>query len=559
MGIEWNSYSAPSGTGQAAFVNVPVEYNSPGSTLTIYVRTYKNEKTSRLVYLIVGGPGQDAALWEPQLPALWNVFGGDTTFIIIDHRGVGKSSPLTSPNDMSWQNNWTAFNSTTKYPITALTISNAGRDIVQIAKLLQEEYPGIPHVLVGSSYGTRVAVAAANAAPDMFQAALLDGLDMENANSSLATVTGEELLENCARNQYCNRAVGGDPRVLPALIPRLAPSLNACTASFFGKMEALLPGLEPSDVVDAVFYKLMISSSGRSTADRRQLPAMWIVALLAQFKNCTDTNIVGSISDQIAKLLHSSFSFASTAQIHNPAGAPLNGIRYSTLNPSALSISLAGGEEPSNMLVHAYISASERWRGTAPSYCATCAPQIFKICTARALYVSFGEIFGQSLYQPDGQSQSAMSGKTRVIVLAGGLDYNTPLKTAETMVGMMRTPYKHIVKFANRGHNLLQDSECIRAAVDELLERGSASKTDSCVDALNRVTLDWEGQDDPLMRGLFTELPTSAEISANRSVSEAGSGVGIGLILLSIGVVFGIAGGIGLFVWRKRRSAIIKS
>ena len=560
------TWQASGSLGETADVEAPLQYGDPSSTLKLRVRRYTQGKTARLVYLIVGGPGQDPALWEAQLPALWSIFGSSATFIVVDHRGTGGSGALAADTDTSWYSNWSAFQ--TKYPITAITTSNVGRDLVRVAELLQEEYSGIPHFLVGSSYGTRVAISAVNAAPDLFEGALLDGLDMENATSSLSTVTGTELLENCARNAYCKRVVG-DPLALPALIPKLDPGLNECTAIFFGKMAGVAPGAAPCDLLGAIFYQLMISS-GRSTADRRQIPAMWIVALLAQFSDCTNTGIATTLSDRILKRISSGGTTLGGTRSATASDAGVSGHEEARFSKSphaptcaqlgkVSSLSLAGVSERPNMLVHAYVSASERWRGSVPSYCATCTPRLFKICSAHYSYATYAAVFGSSLYTPDGLSQSALnSGKTRVVVLAGELDYNTPIGPVSSMVTLMRSPYKRIVRFANRGHGLLQDSPCIRAAVAELFG-GSAGTTDACVAKQNAVTLDWEGQDGGSdMAGIFKEPPTSAEISSNAAVSEGGGG-NLMLILCSVVLVLIIAGGIGYFVWRKKQSAAVRT
>lgn len=534
--LTWSPLSSsPVGcSGYSTTLAVPLDYKGGSSgTLTLYVRKYmKSGKTpARSVHLVIGGPGQASDMWLGHFPALFNLFGDDSLFVITDHRGMDKSSPLCAPGDMRWKTDWGSFKGSLPYPIEAITISNAGQDLAKVAGLVAEEYPGVKNIVIGSSYGSRVATAAVNAAPNTFDNVIFDGLDVENSLSSLATANASALIKNCSDNSYCYRMVG-NPAALEKSIATLKRDTNECTKIFFTEMIKKFPKVDDCGIFEAAFYQLLLSGVV-GTAERRQLPAMYIIALLKQFNQCTDHGLVQDLTLKTMSYL---------GNIHLSSGM------------GSLKRAESQFAKPETVLGHYYITASEKWRGTMPSSCAICEGKIYKICVTAAVYGGIRNIFGASAYLPSGPSQQSLtSKKTRVLILASELDYNTPLSTASTMMSRMKVPEVKMLTFRNRAHGLLQDSECIRLAMKGVLGGGYGA-AEKCIKAVNSVTLDWEGQDSPDLGRLFSSPPTTEEKKANERVLEGQAGrggFGMGMIVMVMMVMI-ILGGAGGYVYVRR-------
>ncbi|PJF17896.1 hypothetical protein PSACC_02212 [Paramicrosporidium saccamoebae] len=475
--------------GFSGVITVPLFYNNTTNTLDIFARKFlkDGQTVGKIVHLVVGGPGQSSDVWLSHLEGLTTMFGSDTLFVITDHRGMGRSSPLCSPHDISWETNWGGFMAKLKYPIKAITVSNAGRDLVRIAECLREEFPAVEQIVVGSSYGSRVATAAINTSPDIFKVAIMDGLDVENM-AGLGPVRIGALLDNCRRNHYCHRVVG-EPERLEKLIPAIRAERNGCTRLFFAAMKQHLRIDVECDALELAFYKLLIA---KSTPEKRQIPAMLVLALLKQFEECSDEVMVQRMTEKTIRSLKKS------------------GI-----------VTSSGSGTPDDLLVHLYISASEKWHGTPPPYCQVkCDARAYKFCITAAMYQRYRDHFGDSVYLPVGPSQQPLTGNTRVLVLAGALDYSTPLVAAETLVAKMKVPSKQILVFRNRGHGLLHNTECVRRAIKAVLTGGGYDDAQACLNAINSVTLDWEGQDFPNQKKLFAVPPTEDERNSNRAVLE---------------------------------------
>lgn len=591
--LEWKPYTS-AGARKAvltstteAIVEVPVFYTAgegSGPKLRLRVRKYDGSGGSpiRLVHLFVGGPAQDGTLWEFMLPTLQALFGqSKTAFILTDHRGVGADSSVTTgPEDMSWATgDFQAWAASRPYPLKAINTSDAGRDAVLVARLLAAEYPKAEHILVGSSYGTRVAIAAANEAPDQFGAILLDSLDMENAASGLGAVDGNELLENCQNNAYCKRMTGGDPMKLAQVIPQVVTNMaaNPCRQELSRLLEELVPGMSPCAGIEAIFYKIM--TMGGATATNRVMPAMLLVPLLQQLDTCERPEVASKIMEKFRSLLVGLFtSLSVSGREEGGLFSAMNVLRFG--QPSDLGrdnhisdepvkvpepmISCAGSSLPVHAFVHYYISASERWRGLPPSYCGRGCPQaLFKVCQAYNNYAQYRELFGAHAYQPDGLSQRTLNtGRARVLVLSGGLDFNTPAKAISAMFSLIGAPHKRLLMLRNRGHELLSQSGCIRAAVAEMLGEGGAGAVETCAKKQNAVTMDWEGVDGNgkggrygiIIRGLFREDPTPAEIAANRAIPDDGSSSvsTTTWVIISVAGIAVVAGGLATFPFLRK-------
>lgn len=547
--LEWKPYTSAGVRGGSSIeaaetvLEVPASHapgGEHGPSLKLRMRKYDGSGGSptRLVYLFVGGPAQDGALWEPMLPTLQTLFGPTkAAFIVLDHRGVGRdSSPTSSPEDLSWSGgDFVSWAASRPYPLTAINTSDAGRDAVLVARLLAAEHPNASHILVGSSYGTRVAVAAANEAPDQYSAILLDGLDMEDAPSGLGAVDGSEMLENCRDNAYCRRMTGDAPMQLADLIPQVAADMgaNACRQELARLLSELVPGMSACAGIEAIFYKIM--TMGGATASNRVMPAMLLVPLLQQLDTCDRPEVASRIMDKFRSLLGGVFTSLSVvgsdwSREDWQSGHGLCSPAFCPVPPSPLVASYAGPPNPVHAFAHFYISVSERWRGPPPSYCGTgCPAALFKICQAYNNYAQYRDLFGSLAYRPDGLSHRALTtSRARVLVLSGGLDFNTPAKAISAMFTMIQAPHKRLLALRNRGHELLSRAGCIRAAVAEMLGEGGAGAVEACSKRQNAVTMDWEGVDGEgrggrygiIMKDLFKEKPTPAEIAANKAVPD---------------------------------------
>lgn len=192
----------------------------PGTT-TVRATRYSAPEGPRMgtIFVIAGGPGQTA---QVMLGLMADAFGGANRYdiVAVDQRGSGTSEPLNCPRIEASSFDWIPGDPATDRPFTDCSVSlGPGRASYNTAEavadldVVRANIGADKATFFGVSYGTKVALAYAQAHPDHTKALLIDSVlptDMPGAFDidSIAAARGA-LRQICAGNRC--RGIGNSP------------------------------------------------------------------------------------------------------------------------------------------------------------------------------------------------------------------------------------------------------------------------------------------------------------------------------------------------------------
>jgi len=454
-----------------AVIKVPAIYPDvdPGvkvprdKTLTLDVRifAYKSVKPNRILFNIPGGPGQKAAVNEANLRTSFSLFRNDTAIVLLDHRGVGKSSKiLPSKSDFSDLNSIAAK---LPFPLQAISIDNAANDIIFLAKtLLNTEYPGLPIYGHGVSYGTELLNRVVQFDPNLFHAVLLEGM---SSNLGLGHKSGYELLENCHRHPSCRPFIGSDYMRLLNLAAEIDKNRkwNECIKEF--------RKLTNFRNVYSVFLQLFRNSTD---AVSRTGTLRYLIPLLLQLESCSD---VMAIKKSLSKLEYDTLGMSEAERPRKP---PL--LKRANYEP--------------NHFAHWYISFNEFRDVKRGDYCNVQQPSVLcNRCNYEVSSRDVDRIMGIHGYRPDPRSRKPISSaKTKVYVVNGVLDFITPIEGAQNYFDSINAQ-KVLIPISNGSHNVIVNRKCYRLLVQSMIGNASLARAKTCFDRFNAEPLDWNDKD----------------------------------------------------------------
>ncbi len=214
-------------TGACASIPMPLDWSAPeGAKIGILIdKIASTAKPKRQLWLLQGGPGASAA----SLGALGVAIADqveDTEVLTIEHRGVGSSNRLACADFEAAHPSVGDAGATDKAPcfdevkskhgddLRFYTATNAARDLAHAIELLRR--PGVPVFVLGASYGTYWAQRFLQVAPNAAAGVVLDSIVPAQGQSlSLFDTQGDKvaikLAEHCKANASCTGALGPDP------------------------------------------------------------------------------------------------------------------------------------------------------------------------------------------------------------------------------------------------------------------------------------------------------------------------------------------------------------
>ena len=504
---------------QEAYILVPADWEDRDSPLIpINLRKFtkgapqnnKSKSAPICIWYVPGGPGQSSKTLEVMLPVFLPGLPDGSTLYAFDHRGLGKSTPLASetekllleefPKDKQLLPRILAgkqrkMGITT--PITrTLRVENVARDLLKAVELVNKSGPiGSKNYLVGISYGTMISRRALQiAAEGTFEAVLLDGLapveQIELSNESDRLIQEIcDLLPSC-KMQLDRVAIptSKDPSLpVRSLIPQIISSrMNSCTAYF---MEIFATN---GKSLCFALHELMNASllQGRASVKVASL------RILFELISCQDVEAFKQIFDEINTILTGNKRAVNQLQgaviVASTEADPGHGN-----NP--------GGALSSDELVFEVVSALERYdisqrsvdicynkkhltNGDARSICPArlfdpC--KFFQMTYERkvALQRIFGVLPPVSLSDP-----LVVAPETRILVLSGNFDFNTPTLMSRQIVDKhIRGKSVHYHESFGYGHSVFGSSDCDKEILSDFLF--GRNNTDSCVQKWNRKNM----------------------------------------------------------------------
>lgn len=496
---------------QEAFVLVPADYEDKDSPfIPINVRKFKKGtgKSSVNIWYVPGGPGQSSKTLEIMLPGFVQNLPEGATVYAVDHRGLGKSTPLANEEEKDLLTRFPSDSTLLPEilmkkqqklgiltPLTrALRVENVARDLLKGVQLVLKENPANKHYLLGVSYGTMIARRAVQiAVQGTFEAVILDGLAPVE-RIELSNESDRILEELCAMIPECQALLAavtpGESElrvreIIPEILKRNSVEMNSCAAYFTEKLGSR--GLCTS------LHEMMNASllQGRSSVKIASL------RLLFEMIECRDPEGFAALMNVIHEILSKlqalnqlqGVAVASSTDSSKDKKLPANN---ATETQKALS---------TDELVFEVVSALERYDVTNSSLnicynkkhttkgddMETCPTRLFDPCTffqmtfdrKAALMKIDGALPPISLQSPD-----VYAPETRFIVLAGNLDFNTPTwlsrQLASKFISGRKVEYHEFFGF---GHAMLGSSDCDHEIFSDFLH--GTELTSSCVQNWN--------------------------------------------------------------------------
>ncbi|MBX3224204.1 MAG: alpha/beta fold hydrolase [Labilithrix sp.] len=403
---------------------VPLDYGAPdGETIEVFVaRMGGTGASATQMYMLQGGPGGSAA----GLVSLAELALGarpDLDVILVEHRGVGRSSMLACPKAAAEnvENPGAQASACVKElegkvgdGLAHYSTSNAARDLAVTIAALRKE--GQQAFVYGVSYGTYWAHRFLQLAPTP-----VDGVILDSAVSPSSQFLNDfdkqydpalrRIGEACKADSTCSARLGADPFARMASIVRGANGSTCGTAL----------GLDRDTLSAVVVSMLMMSET-----------AELVPSLLARFERCSQ-------ADQQA--LNTLFQ-----AMFGPA-------------PGSASSRLDSGEgDLDSDALYKNVAFSELWSDPAPS-AAKLEQQIAQqtIATRSILSLAAAEIVWPK-YPKDSFVRKWAKTTMPVLTLNGDLDVQTPIESAREFETKLTGDDKHFVFIPHANHGVIFQS-----------------------------------------------------------------------------------------------------
>ena len=498
-------------TVEEAFLLVPADYEDANSPmLTVNIRRFTANTTNVSgdpvnVWFIPGGPGQSSKSLEEMIPVFLRDLPHGSIIYAIDHRGLGKSTPLASSKEKELLEEYPKQAEMLKdivmkeqgklgilTPITkVLRIENVARDLLKSVNLVNRSAKKkLRHFIVGISYGTMVARRALQIAPvGMFEGVLLDGLapteKIEQSNEA------DRIIEEvCQKVPECKNTIMKDINgrikvrgIIPEILKRNNPIMNSCTSYFLSifanDTSSLCSNLH--EFMNAVLL------TGRASVK------VGALRLMKEMAQCGDPDGFKLLFDAIYEELlegQSVNQLQSVAAVNREIKATANKLSSDELVFEVVSALERYGVTRSSMNI--CFNRKHSVNGDEPE---TCPSRLFDPCkffrTTWERKEALREIDESSSGLPPISIKTPMvvAPETRIIVLAGNLDFNTPTWLSRQITAKYtkaKEVYYH--EFFGYGHGTYGSSDCDHEIFSELLN-GNNQNAEECVRKSNEKNI----------------------------------------------------------------------
>jgi pimeloyl-ACP methyl ester carboxylesterase len=229
--ITWSTCDVTAGSGdgaaECAWVDMPLHHCDPdgGETLEVAVKRYRSSDASPAqVWFLQGGPGGSGLNILQAMGSSLASTGYD--FYVIDHRGVGESSRLSCPEQEAWgSDEGSAITAEEAIACGAVLEAEWGEALeafsttesaADVAVLMEStRAPGQAVYLWGGSYGTYIGHRVLQVAPELVDAAVLEGVVPPAFSFHDAALfhesNAQKVLRDCAEDSGCAARLGEDP------------------------------------------------------------------------------------------------------------------------------------------------------------------------------------------------------------------------------------------------------------------------------------------------------------------------------------------------------------
>lgn len=210
---------------QCVTTEMPLRWSDPsGEQIDLFAQRWLAGKdSSRAIWMLPGGPGQSGAVYESYVKDLARELP-DTDIYLFEHRGVGRSTRLSCPEEESpssedgidvslseWPSCLASVGSEWGDDLSAFSSVEAAHDLAEWVSLANSDQQTFVY---GGSYGTTLAHRFLQRYPDRVDGVILDSIAIDVDHRVYDTeydAVGRELLALCAEDKRCSKDLGDDP------------------------------------------------------------------------------------------------------------------------------------------------------------------------------------------------------------------------------------------------------------------------------------------------------------------------------------------------------------
>lgn len=428
------------------------------------------------IFAVGPAPGDDGSYWIDRLDDMEKIYGTDFVLYAASLRGSEGASHFTdSARDMSWTRSDFEDTTTTdgKLELDRLHLDGLAADLEDLIEAVKEEAGFVGSVyLHARSFGAQIAERLMTRNKSLLKGVLIEsGLPRQGL---FEVHNDAEFLELCAQDDFCKARFGGmDPKLARNIISSLSsPGYNGCADAILEALRkkdkpelSLLLGGESEFLALSEFLTPFLHGK-ISTQDAGVHPALLVMPFLSAAYTCPDvqkfkTTILPAMIDLYKKCPASRFEpfERGDPKMNRFANAWL-------MNKEVLGM---GKEDKEKKHV-----------------CHTPTPLGLTMpCVLYKHYHTYYKAMKGALGNPSPREESPFKHDGQIIFVGGALDLLCPLSSATKAYGKAEGSKKRLIKLTGLGHHPLSESKCARQIGTELLGRGDASATDSCVGGEN--------------------------------------------------------------------------
>ena len=415
-----------------ALVEVPLDYgdeNGESIEIFVYRRHGTASKIKGQIWFLQGGPGASGAVFAPYFDQSLLVRYPQYDYYSLDHRGVGNSTKLDCPSvdwipdDVSGCVN--ELEQAWGDGVKSFTVTNAAMDLGKIIEAARE--PGQPVMVYAASYGTYWAQRYLQLFPDQADAVVLDSISnpgisyFDDTDLDYISV-GKSFMEVCGKDAVCK-----------SRLSYLGATPNDAVAALFNKLDSGELCSEFTDDYSRRRLRRLFGAMLMNDAMRRLIPP-----LIVRIDRCETGDL-----EALANLQEARDSMVIEAREY---------LQEKDLFSYAL---------------YWEIVFSEQWLGRS-------LLEIEQITDGAYFSIdgvrSSAEMYATGLwpvYSNDGYFDEYANTKIPMLMLAGGLDPQTPLHSAKPAAQAYNHPHQTFVTLPYSPHIGIINSPTYKSIVHE--------------------------------------------------------------------------------------------
>ncbi|MBX2797813.1 MAG: alpha/beta hydrolase [Myxococcales bacterium] len=440
-------------TTQCTTAQMPLWWDEPDADqIELFAQRHLSKAGDQVLWLLPGGPGQTGAVLEGYLKTLSKELV-DTDIYLFEHRGVGRSTRLSCPDQEDPASDGGIDVTTEEWPdclaaaeaewgedLAAFSSANAADDLAEWIRLTAQ---GRPAFVYGGSYGTTLSHRFLQRHPDLVEGVILDSLalDVDHRVYDIEfDAVARGVLTLCGDDERCAEALGDDPE---------AKALEAMASVTAGECDA----------IDATTLRRGAAAFTNDATLRGFAPALFARALRCTEDDAMDIErLIGLFEDREPHY---------TETLYSP-------------------------------ILFSNIELSEQWPEPWPTL------EELQAIEATTLF-SFGlgpmqrpllDIWPRYPFDHDTDNALAQT-DTPILMMHGDLDPLTPTSRTEDARAHFDGPGQHFVSFPQGTHILLGSTpsrrgDCATQLLMDFLADPLAEPDASCVEDVDPV--DFDGQ-----------------------------------------------------------------